>query len=384
MEPWPQGAVRRLRRRQLRLPLGGDVRHPVPVLHLPPALQAGDGRQPADPRRHRLDDGLAGLPAGQEHRQTRETPRHETQPRPDHRPAWSPPSCWSSPSCPMPISRIRGLAVVQAHPDASTQIVLKKSAILVRLKVQPGETVTPRPGAGRVPRHRPRGEARRRAAPSATAPQEYLQRLEEQQRLARSTPARRNRIEDDMAQTTSKRDTRPERDRRAASASSKRNWSSRPRSTAIIGQGPKVEDIGKMIEGAPRAAAGRRRCSRSTRPSKLRVCLPLVTSEYNQLSENLERPPRRGRQDRQAARAARHAARPRPGRPRPGRGGSPGSTSRRRSSSRSRCRAGPAAPCPSTRPRASRPAWCRRRSTTSCTSTSWTRTRPSPSAAWPR
>ena len=80
---------------------------------------------------------------------------------------------------PMPISRIRGLAVVQAHPDASTQIVLKKSAILVRLKVQPGEKVT----RGQVLAEFREMELEEKLAAKRSerdSAQEYLQRLEEQ------------------------------------------------------------------------------------------------------------------------------------------------------------------------------------------------------------
>ena len=41
MELWRQGAVRHLRGRQLGLPLGGDVQHPVLPGDVPEAVQAG-------------------------------------------------------------------------------------------------------------------------------------------------------------------------------------------------------------------------------------------------------------------------------------------------------------------------------------------------------
>jgi putative peptide zinc metalloprotease protein len=182
---------------------------------------------------------------------------------------------------PMPISRIRGLAVVQAHPDASTQIVLKKSAILVRLKVQPGEKVT----RGQVlAEFRDMDNEEKLAAKRSErdSAQEYLQRLEEQRPSAIDV-RERNRMDADIAETTTKRNL----------AQSDINGYQllqqelviRSSIDGIIGQGPKVEDIGKTIEGASE--------QQQATPlftihgaEKLQVCLPLVTSEYNQLVEN--------------------------------------------------------------------------------------------------
>ena len=42
---------------------------------------------------------------------------------------------------PVPISRIRGLALVQGNPDVTMRKVLERTAILKQLKVQPGDQV---------------------------------------------------------------------------------------------------------------------------------------------------------------------------------------------------------------------------------------------------
>src|SRR5262249_2674009 len=43
---------------------------------------------------------------------------------------------------PLPISRIRGQALVQPHPDATSELSLRRNAILTAVKVQPGDRVT--------------------------------------------------------------------------------------------------------------------------------------------------------------------------------------------------------------------------------------------------
>src|SRR5262249_41538291 len=42
---------------------------------------------------------------------------------------------------PVPISRVRGLALVQTRPESSSQVQLRRSAILTELNVQPGDEV---------------------------------------------------------------------------------------------------------------------------------------------------------------------------------------------------------------------------------------------------
>src|SRR5262249_48246180 len=43
---------------------------------------------------------------------------------------------------PVPINRVRGLALVQTRPEASSQVQLRRSAILMELNCQPGDKVT--------------------------------------------------------------------------------------------------------------------------------------------------------------------------------------------------------------------------------------------------
>jgi putative peptide zinc metalloprotease protein len=183
---------------------------------------------------------------------------------------------------PMPISRIRGMAVVQAHPDASAQIVLKRSAVLVRLRVQPGEKVT----RGQVlAEFRDMNLEERLAGKRSERDivQGYLDRLD-QQRASAIDARERTKIQDEMVQTTSKRNMAQ------SDIKGDENFQKELVITApidgTIGQGPKIEDIGKTIEGAQeQAQAPPLFTIHST--EKLRICLPLVTSEYNQLNENM-------------------------------------------------------------------------------------------------
>ena len=69
--------VRHLRGRQLRLSLGGDVRHPAVHVDVPQAVQAGSHQQHAGGGGDGVDVRLAAVSHGQEHLQTREAAGHE-------------------------------------------------------------------------------------------------------------------------------------------------------------------------------------------------------------------------------------------------------------------------------------------------------------------
>src|SRR5205085_3592916 len=55
----------------------------------------------------------------------------------------------------------------------------------------------------------------------------------------------------------------------------------------VIGQEPKVEDVGKFYDKDPNQTSP---LFTIVEPGRLRVCLPVVTPEFNLLKEDMERP----------------------------------------------------------------------------------------------
>ena len=289
---------------------------------------------------------------------------------------------------PMPISRIRGLAVVQPHPDASSQVVLKRSAILVRLKVQPGEEVT------RTTRSWPcsvtwtsKAQLRSKLSERDIA-REYVRSPSLNSVPPRST---RTRTQPDRARKwprrPASRDPRQVRSTRSRSLAQQEELVILAPRDGIIGQGPKARGSPSRRSGNSRDQGNQSQPLFTIHSPEVRCRLcpsPLVTSDYNQLKQNLEALPRRGAIP-SFTRTARDAAASTGWTIRPGRAASPASDQ-----SEAKYIPLPALE-PGQRPRSRPPAFGQVAGTgtpdaapTSSTSTSPTPTRRSPSATWPR
>jgi len=184
---------------------------------------------------------------------------------------------------PVPISRIRGLALVQAHPDDSSQILLRRSAILRSLKVRPGDYVTK--GEELAVFHDPELESKiAEATAELTVSETNLQYL--QQQLRETVEVRdRERIRNEIASTLRRRDVAREN----VSALQKmrdQDLVVRAPRDGLIGQGPRIDDIGKMFEGS-REGQQQSQPLFTIHSGRLRVCMPLVTYDYNRLVRDL-------------------------------------------------------------------------------------------------
>ena len=179
---------------------------------------------------------------------------------------------------PIPISRVRGPALVQARPGATSSLGLPRSAILLELRFQPGDKV--RQGQELARFRDPDLEDRLVSAKEQVANLRYqVQELREQ--AAKVT----DRTEKDRI---SREKTTAEGDLSRAKAAVMSLESSMadlvliaPRD-GVIGQGPRRDDIGKMYEGA-REASQSQAVFTIHEPGKLRLCMPLDPSDYNQL-----------------------------------------------------------------------------------------------------
>ncbi len=213
---------------------------------------------------------------------------------------------------PLPISRIAGKALVQAHPDATAIVVLKRTAILRQLKVQRGERVNK--GAVlalfRDPDMEDRFNVKQAEFDNAQTQLELLQ----SQKKVTTDPRELSRIDEDIAASTGKRNSL-QTDLIAMRRIMDEDLVLVAPRDGYIGQGPKIDDIGRQLQGVRQQAQDSLRESaregssdpsaegprlqvppvftiHDTQPSedhpvRLRAWMPLSTSDYQRLRQNL-------------------------------------------------------------------------------------------------
>jgi putative peptide zinc metalloprotease protein len=184
---------------------------------------------------------------------------------------------------PVPISRIRGVALVQGDPDFSSQVTLKRTAILQELYAAPGARV--RQGDQLAVFRDP--ELEDKLAQAKTELDSSVQQLDQlqAQRNQVTDPMLRLKIDDQFAQAIGKRDSA--RTMKSSLEQQKRDeLVLLAPCDGVIGQGPRVDDIGKTFEGSHDAQQASPLFTIQA-PGHVRVWLPLVTSDYNQLRRNL-------------------------------------------------------------------------------------------------
>jgi putative peptide zinc metalloprotease protein len=187
---------------------------------------------------------------------------------------------------PMPIvGSICRQALVQPHPDATAVVVLKRSAILDQLKVQPGDEV--RKGAVLAIFRDPDLEDKLAKAQSEFDNARVSLELSQSQKKQTVDPKELRNLEEEIARATGKRDSaraelvslRKIKDEDLVLIASQ---------DGVIGQGPKIDDVGKQFEGASEQGQVPPVFTIHDR-SRLCAWLPLPTSDYNRLRENLHR-----------------------------------------------------------------------------------------------
>jgi putative peptide zinc metalloprotease protein len=185
---------------------------------------------------------------------------------------------------PVPISRVRGLALVQADPASSNQIGLRRSAILTDLRFRPGETVREREVLATFedPDLTERLLAAETKLETATSQVRFL----DQQINTSFDETEKHRLRSELVRARGEEGVaRAQRDALKLQATEELVLLS-PRD-GIIGQAPRPDDIGRVFEGG--------RDQANTPPlftvhaiGHLRLCMPLETSEYNQLRASYE------------------------------------------------------------------------------------------------
>lgn len=183
---------------------------------------------------------------------------------------------------PVPISRLRGLAIVQAHPEHSSQIVLKRTALLQKLLVKPGDRVTKDQELA-VFRDPDLEEKLSQARAELENADETIRQLRTQKRET-TVPQERSRIDDQLITALGKQQT-AEATLEALRRVQKEDLVVTAPRDGVVGIAPQVEEVGKLFEGA-REQGGATPIFTVHEPGKLRLCLPLVTADYNRLAKD--------------------------------------------------------------------------------------------------
>jgi putative peptide zinc metalloprotease protein len=188
---------------------------------------------------------------------------------------------------PVPISRIRGVGLVQPHPDATDVVMVRRSGYLVELKAHAGDHV--KQGEVLAKFRDPELEDElTKADADLKNHEEHLRQLTTEKDKLASDPKQMTQVDEQIVQVTGKRDTARTKAESLKQIQVKELTFLAP-SSGVIGQSPRIDEVGKYFE-APRDKSGDSSTPLFTivQPGRVRVCLPVATPDFNQLRENME------------------------------------------------------------------------------------------------
>ena len=182
---------------------------------------------------------------------------------------------------PLPLNKVRGKGLVEPQPDASARVYVGYPGVLVKLNVHTGQHVDQGEELA-VFRNFDLEQQLAEAAHDETVHRE----------MARSDEKLRDDLADGQARADAEKKLYEDAGLRDSAAAKRKALDKIAREelvllaprAGVVGEAPVIDDVGKFYERTPEQPF----CTIDD-PSKLRVCLPLATSEFNRLKENLER-----------------------------------------------------------------------------------------------
>ncbi len=181
---------------------------------------------------------------------------------------------------PVPVSRIRARAMLQADPSASGKVYVRHAGILTKLYVRPGDTVD----AGDVLAEFSDRELDADLLKARIERDHAAEQIKvlEQRRMRNNDPAEVGKINEETAKLESQRMDAAVRVAALEKVHDQDLVLHAPCS-GVIGMAPSIEDVSRFFQDDPSAPF----CS-INEPGRVRVCVPLETPEFNRLKENLE------------------------------------------------------------------------------------------------
>jgi len=181
---------------------------------------------------------------------------------------------------PVPVSRIRGNALVQADPLATGKVYVRRDSILTKLNVRAGDFVE----AGEVLAEFRDPELEGDLLKAEIEKKDAFERIKvlEDKRRQSTDPTERKDIETEVGkQTASYLDA--EAKFLTLDRKSKEDLVLRAPCSGIIGLAPTTDEITKLFPADPLNPF----CTINN-PGRVRVCLPMVTPDFNRLKHDLE------------------------------------------------------------------------------------------------
>jgi putative peptide zinc metalloprotease protein len=181
---------------------------------------------------------------------------------------------------PIPISRVRGTGLVQAYPDATAKVFVRYPGILEKLNAMDGLKVK----KGDILAEFSNRELESHIDSLRTEVDINQTKVDNliRQRENTSDLVKRGEISLEINQVAGERDKAATEMRGLLKIKQEELVLVAPRS-GIISGAPRLDDIHKTFEKDPTRAF-----LTITEPGRLRICLPVVTQEFNQLKENSE------------------------------------------------------------------------------------------------
>jgi putative peptide zinc metalloprotease protein len=181
---------------------------------------------------------------------------------------------------PLPVSRIRGNALVQADPSATGKVYVRRDGILTKLNVRPGKYV--KTGEVLAEFRDPELDADlHKAETERDDSSEHIKVLKDRQRQT-TDPVESNKISTEIAKL--------EGEYNAAIAQVEALQRIREQDlklyapcSGFVGIAPSIEEVTKLFQADP----GTPFCTINN-PGRIRVCMPIVTPEFNRLKQDLE------------------------------------------------------------------------------------------------
>ncbi len=179
---------------------------------------------------------------------------------------------------PVPLGRVRGVGLVQAKADAGRRVYTKHGGILEDLRVRPGDRVERDEVLARFRDLEAEKELANQKADYAIE-DEHIKLLEDE--LRRTTePKETTRLVDEINKARTKRSEAEEKIK-GLEKLIREEMVLRAPLTGVVGIAPRLDEVGKHFEKDKPFLT-------INAPRQVRVALPLVTSEFNRLKENLE------------------------------------------------------------------------------------------------
>ncbi|HBI46371.1 MAG TPA: hypothetical protein DDY78_26495, partial [Planctomycetales bacterium] len=181
---------------------------------------------------------------------------------------------------PLPLNKVRGKGLVEPQPEFSVKMFVRYPGVLEKLNVRTGQRVEQ--GEELAVFRNIEVERRRGEAATNEGAHQKKAHAHETYRDSLSVGPARDAAQKEMTEEAGLRDSAAVEKKGLEKVLREDLVLIAPRS-GVVGQAPGIDDVGKLYDVNPDQPF----CT-IDEPRRLRVCLPLVTTEFNRLKDNLE------------------------------------------------------------------------------------------------